>query len=99
MVEDHGGESNIMCPQCKHVFSQINKLKQHMEIYQNQIKPYPCLESDCIKAYSSKESLRRHIANDHADGGEPGYREICEFCGKEYKSKQSLRIHKIEKHL
>ena len=70
-----------------------------MEICQNQIKPYPSLESDCIKAYRSKASLRRYIANDHAEGGEPGYREICELCGKVYKSKQSLRIHKIEKHL
>ena len=30
MVEDHGDESNIICPQCKHVFSQKNKLKQHI---------------------------------------------------------------------
>ena len=51
------------------------------------------------KLTGAKQVLRRHIANDHAEGDEPGYREICEFCGKEYKSKQSLRIHKIEKHL
>ena len=70
-----------------------------METWQNNIKPYPCPEIDCIKAYRSKASLRRHIANDHAEGGEPGYRDIYEFCGKEYKSKQSLRVHKIEKHL
>ena len=79
MVEDHGGESNIMCPQCKHVFSQKNKLKQHMEICQNKIKPYSCPEIDCIKAYRSRASLRRDIANDHAEGDEPGYREIFEF--------------------
>ena len=76
-----------------------NKLKQHMKICQNQIKLYPCPESDCIKAYRSKASLRRHIANDHVEGSGSGYCEICELCGKEYKSKQSLRIHKIEKHL
>ena len=99
MVKDHAGESKIMSPQCKHVFSQGNKLKQHMEICQNKKKPHPCPEIDCIKAYKSKASLRRHIANDHADVDEPGCREICEFGGKEYKSKQSLRIHKIEKPL
>ena len=70
-----------------------------MENCQNKIKSYSCPEIDCIKAYRSKASLRRHIANDHAEGDEPRYKEICEFCGKEYKSKQSLRIHKIEKYL
>ena len=94
MVDGHGGEGN-MCPQCKRVFSQRNKLKQHMEIGQNKIKPYPCPDNDCIKAYRSKQSLRRHISNDHAEGDEP----VCELCGKEYKSKQLLRIHKIDKHL
>ena len=99
MVDGHGGESNIMFPHCKHVFSQNNKLKQHMEICQNKIKSYPCPDNDCIKAYRSKPSLRRHISNNHTESDEPGNREICELCGKEYKPKQSLRIHKINKHL
>ena len=72
MADDYGGESNIMCPQCKHVFSQKYKLKQHMEICQNKIKPYSCPDTDCIKVYRSKPSLRRHISNDHVESDEPG---------------------------
>ena len=42
-----------------------------MDICQNKIKPYPCPESDMLKAYRSKASLRRHIANNHVEGDEP----------------------------
>ena len=98
--QEHGIASDIVCPKCDHVFSQKNKLLQHIKTCQSEEKPYGCSEESCTKRYRAKRSLDKHMANVHPEPGQDIPRKNCNVpgCGATFVWADSLRLHTKNKH-
>lgn len=54
---------------------------------------FTCTESGCVRSYSSKQSLTRHLKHDHGQVAPQSGRFVCEVCDKRYTLAKELINH------
>ena len=95
----HNIQSDIVCPNCKKVFGQKNKLVKHIPLCGHNLKAFMCPVEGCGKGFRSKYTLENHRVNIHPEPDEEPPKFICEFCFVIYQSATALSAHKKDKHL
>ncbi|KAJ8727135.1 hypothetical protein PYW08_015532 [Mythimna loreyi] len=82
---------------CASYFDRPYRLAQHF-LAHNNIRPFPCNEPNCNKAYTSKSHLDRHITSTHV----PHAKDVvysCPQCFKSFANRQNLKRHLNTVHL
>jgi len=82
------------CPidDCDKKFSNISKVKRHLQYYHFSMKPYPCTE--CEEKFSNTTLMRTHRQDVHGLGADLQ----CETCGEKFFSQSKLDNHVYLKH-
>ncbi|CAH0669214.1 unnamed protein product [Spodoptera exigua] len=78
-------------PGCASYFDRPYRLAQHF-LAHNNIRPFPCKQPNCNKAYTSKSHLDRHINSVHG----PQEKDVvynCSECSKTFANRQNLKRH------
>ncbi|KIK69919.1 hypothetical protein GYMLUDRAFT_67179 [Collybiopsis luxurians FD-317 M1] len=78
------------CTICPRAFDRAFNLKTHLETHNpNRPKPYVCPHSACLRAFSRKHDLGRHLTSIHREDsskpigvGKADQRIWCDACGK-----------------
>ncbi|KAJ8725167.1 hypothetical protein PYW07_016125 [Mythimna separata] len=82
---------------CASYFDRPYRLAQHF-LAHNNIRPFPCTEPNCKKAYTSKSHLDRHTISVH----KPHENDVvysCPQCFKSFANRQNLKRHLNTVHL
>ncbi|XP_055044333.1 zinc finger protein PLAGL2 [Misgurnus anguillicaudatus] len=85
--EKEGRGSGNECLVCGTLFSSQDKLRLHAFCHTGE-KPFHCSQPHCLKAFSSKYKLFRHMAT-HS----PQKTHQCSFCEKMFHRKDHLKNH------
>ena len=91
---EHESYNDIyICPHCPQSFVGWDKYMRHMKVHSDK-KPHSC--EICLKKFSRKEHLKRHMENKHSPNSGKIYR--CEKCEKSYERGDHLRRHMKSDH-
>jgi hypothetical protein len=74
----------VQCPKCLQQFRDKAELKLHVESLHEHVK-YPCPDESCVKIFSSKKTLKRHLAIHRGE-----WKFTCNDCHKGFSSKSAL---------
>lgn len=76
---------------CASYFDRPYRLAQHF-LAHNNIRPFPCKQPNCNKAYTSKSHLDRHVNSVHL----PPENDVvysCSQCNRSFANRQNLKRH------
>ena len=83
--DKHGMNTGLMCTRCNKVFSQSNKLKDHLLTCKNKDRPFVC--EKCGQDFRQRTELNIHLKQEHPKvaGDRSGFFN-CLKCPKEFRT-------------
>ena len=90
--DKHGMNTGLMCTRCNKVFSQSNKLKDHLLTCKNKERPFVC--EKCGQDFRQRTELNIHLKQEHPKvaGDRLGFFK-CPKCPKEFCTYSGRRKH------